>query len=127
VLWFRDDIAQPTRPSIYRGLKRWCSIWPSSAGGRRGERVLAQRIRVPRRGSYSGDQQRARAGHDNAVERYKHAARGREAAVTGVLIGFHYSEPGTAAGFIYWPKLSTAMIFTRLQVLSSRSGHETRW
>jgi hypothetical protein len=45
VLWFRDDIAQLTRPSIYRGLKRWCSIWPSSAGGRRGVRVLVQRNR----------------------------------------------------------------------------------
>jgi hypothetical protein len=31
VLWFRDDIAQLPRPSIYRGLRWWCSIWPSSA------------------------------------------------------------------------------------------------
>jgi hypothetical protein len=103
VLRLRDNIAQLTRPSIYRGLKRWCSIWPSSVGGRRGGRVLAQRIRVPRRGSYSGDKRRARAGHGDAVERYRHAAQGREAAVTGMLIRIHRGELCTVAGIFYWP------------------------
>jgi hypothetical protein len=108
VLWFCDDIAQLTRPSIYRGRKQRRSIWPISAGGRRGERVLALRIRVPRRGRYSGDQRRVRAGYGDAVERYRHTARGREAAVIGVLIRFHCDELGTAAGLVYWPDLSTA-------------------
>jgi hypothetical protein len=56
VLWFRDDIVQLTRPSIYRGLKWWCSIWPSRAGGRREGRLLVKWIRVFRRGDFTGDE-----------------------------------------------------------------------
>jgi hypothetical protein len=39
------------------------------------------------------------------VESESHAAHGREAAVTGGLIGFHRGEHGTAAGILYWPGL----------------------
>jgi hypothetical protein len=33
--WVGDDLAQQSRPSIYRELRRWRAIWPSNAGGRR--------------------------------------------------------------------------------------------
>ena len=44
------------------------------------------RLGVYCRGSYSGELRRARVSHDSAVESESHAAHGREAAVTGVLI-----------------------------------------
>jgi hypothetical protein len=90
---------------------------PRSAGGRRGGELLAQRIRVLRRGSHSGDQRRVRAGHGDAVEMPRHAAQGRKAAVTDVLIGFHRGELCTVAGILYWPGLSTTACSERL------SGH----
>jgi hypothetical protein len=34
-----------------------------------------------------------------------HAAQSRKTAVTGVLIGFHRGELGTASGIVYWPGL----------------------
>jgi hypothetical protein len=64
-----------------------------------------QRIRVLRRGSHSGDQRRAKVGHDDVVEMPGHAAQSRKTAVTGVLIGFHRGELGTASGIVYWPGL----------------------
>jgi hypothetical protein len=39
-----------------------------------GRRALAQWLGVLRRGNRSGDQQRARAGYNDAVERVRHAA-----------------------------------------------------
>jgi hypothetical protein len=83
------------------------------------ESSLAQGIRVLRRGSHSDDQQRARAGHGDAVEMPRHATQGRKAAVTGVLIGFHRDKLSTVAEILYWPDISTVMIFTRHQALSS--------
>jgi hypothetical protein len=91
--------------SIYRAQQRWRTIWPGSAGGWRGEELLAQRIRVLRRGSHSGNQQRAREGHGDAAKMPGHAAQSRKTAVTGVLIGFHRGELGTTAGIVYWPGL----------------------
>jgi hypothetical protein len=41
--------------SIYRREERWHSIWPSSAGGRRRRRALAQCIGVLRRGELTVD------------------------------------------------------------------------
>jgi hypothetical protein len=69
--------------SIYRAQQRWRTIWPGCAGGRREGELLAQRIRVLRRGR----------------------AQSQKTAVTGVLIGFHRGELGMAAGIVYWPGL----------------------
>ena len=49
--------------------------------------------------------------HGDAVEVLRHVAQGRKAAVTGVLIGFHRGVCGTVPGILYWPELSTTMIF----------------
>ena len=57
---------------------------------------------------FSGDQRRAKSSHGDAVEMLRHAAQGRKAAVTGVLIGFHRGELCTVTGIFYWPDLSTA-------------------
>jgi hypothetical protein len=62
-------------------------------------------------GNLSGDQWRAKASHGDAVEMLRHAAQDQKATVTGVLIGFHRDELCTVAGILYWPELSTAMIF----------------
>jgi hypothetical protein len=70
-------------------------------GGRRRGSSLAQWIHVLRRGSHSGDQRGARAGHGDAVEVPGHAAQGRKAAVTGVLIEFRRGELGMAVGIFY--------------------------
>jgi hypothetical protein len=51
-------------------------------------------------------------GHDDAVEVPGHMAPSREAAVAGELIQIHRGGCGTVAGIVYWPKLSTATIFT---------------
>jgi hypothetical protein len=91
--------------SIYRAQQRWHTIWPGSAGDRRGGELLAQRIRVLRRGSHSGNQRRAREGHGDVVKMPGHAAQSRKTAVTSVLIGFHRGELGTVAGIVYWPRL----------------------
>jgi hypothetical protein len=60
------------------------------------------------RGNLSGDQQRAKASHGDAMEMLRHAAQGRKAVVTGMLIGFHRGELCTVTGIFYWPVLSTA-------------------
>jgi hypothetical protein len=62
-------------------------------------------IRVLRRGSHSGDQRRARAGHSDAVEMPRHVAQSRKAVVTGAPIGFHRGKFCTMAGILYWPEL----------------------
>jgi hypothetical protein len=74
--------------------------WRAAVGGRGSS--LAQWIHVLRRGSHSGDQRGARAGHGDAVEVPGHTAQGRKAAVTGILIGFRRGELGTTVGVIYW-------------------------
>jgi hypothetical protein len=68
-----------------------------------------------------------RTGHSDAMERCRHAARGREAPVTGVLIGFHRSQPDMAAGLIYWPELTTTMIFRcyPVDLIANHSGDGT--
>jgi hypothetical protein len=70
-----------------------------------------QWIGVLYRGVHSGDQRRAKAGHGDATEVSRYVAQDRETAVTGELIRFHRGECGTMAGIVYWPELSTAMIF----------------
>jgi hypothetical protein len=67
--WFRDDVAQLPRPSIYRGLRWWRVIRPSNAGGRRKRGALAQWIGVLRRGNCSGNQRGARVSHGDAIDR----------------------------------------------------------
>jgi hypothetical protein len=59
-----------------------------------------QRLSVQCRGNCSGDQRRAGVSRGDAVERGKHAAQGRKAAVTGGLIGFHRGELCTVAGIL---------------------------
>jgi hypothetical protein len=107
-----------------RELERW-----RAAVGGRGS-LLTQWIRVLRRGSHSGDQRGARAGHGDAVEVPGHAAQGRKAAVTGVLIGFHRDKLCMVAGFVYQPDLSTAMwlraSFDQPEHESRRRRHESR-
>jgi hypothetical protein len=109
----RDDLAELTEGSIYTKRERWPGIGMMTRGGRRRGVSLAQWIGVLYRGIHSGDQQRAKAGHGDAVEMPRHAAQGRKAAVTGELIRFHRGECGTMARIVYWPELSTATTFTR--------------
>jgi hypothetical protein len=109
--------------SIYRAQQRWPGIAAMTHGGRRRGTSLARVIGGKPRGIYSGDWRRARVGHGGVVERPRHAAQSRRAAVTGMLIGFHHGKPGTAAGIVYWPKLSTT---AWLRWLSDQSEHESR-
>jgi hypothetical protein len=81
VLRLHDDIAQLPRPSIYRGLRRWRSIWPGRAGGWRQRWNMAQWVRVLSRGELTGDDWTAVASYGVALERQSHATQGREAAV----------------------------------------------
>jgi hypothetical protein len=100
---------------------RWLQFIGRDSGGhefqwwraavRGGEGHWRAWIRVLHRGSYSSDQRGARASHGDAVETLRHAAQSRKAAVTGVLIRIHRDERCTVAGILYWPELSTAMIF----------------
>jgi hypothetical protein len=101
VLRLQDDIAQLPRPSIYRGLRRWCSIWPGRAGGRKQGRIMAQSVRVLSRGELTGDDLTAVKSHGDATEVFGYVAQGRATGVTGVLIGFHRGEHGTVAGILY--------------------------
>jgi hypothetical protein len=97
-LWLHDDMAQLTVGSIYRESERWPWIRALTRGGRRWRRKRARWIRVQWRGSCSGDQRGARVSRGDAVERGKHAAQGRRAAVTGVLIGFSRRAEGKSTG-----------------------------
>ena len=45
VLWRRDNMAQQTGPSIYRGVKRWRLIWRNRGGGR--EEGMSHRSDLP--------------------------------------------------------------------------------
>jgi hypothetical protein len=55
------------------------------------------------------------------VERQSHAAQGREAAVTGEVIGFHRGEYGTAVGIVYRPEFIPGDVH---QVLSTHPEHK---
>jgi hypothetical protein len=55
------------------------------------------------------------------VERQSHAAQGREAAVTGEVIGFRCGEHGTVAGVVSWPKSIHDDVY---QVLSTYPEHK---
>jgi hypothetical protein len=85
--------------SIYRREERWRSIWPSSAGGRRRRRALAQWIGVQRHGNRSGDQRRVKAGYGDVVERVRHAVdNGDGLTVVRILVRGAVSKGrGTAA------------------------------
>jgi hypothetical protein len=84
-----------------------------SDDARRSEgRVTGVRLVSGYRGHLPGDGQRITAGHSDAVEVLGHVASSHEAAVAGELIQIHRGELGTVAGIVYWPKLSTATIFT---------------
>jgi hypothetical protein len=119
----RDDTTELAVASIYSISERWPMNLAKTRGGRRRESSLAQGIRVLRRGSHSGDQRRARAGYDDAVEMPRHVAQSRKAAVTGVLIGFHRGEPGMAVGIVYWPGLIHGGV---LRALSDQPEHKSR-
>jgi hypothetical protein len=82
VRWLHGNLAQQPRSSIYRRVKRWPVNLGRTRGGRKWRR-RARWIRVQWRGSCSGDQQGAGVSRGDAVERGKHAAQGRKAAVTG--------------------------------------------
>jgi hypothetical protein len=61
VLWLRDNLAQQTRPSIYKGAKRWCPILKGETGGREerwvtGVNYRAVNYRGVPRGNASGDE-----------------------------------------------------------------------
>jgi hypothetical protein len=80
----RDDLAKLTVGSIYTKRERWPGIGTMTRGGRR--RGCFTGVGVLYHGIHSDDQRRAKAGHSDAVEMPGHAAQGRKAAVTGVLI-----------------------------------------
>jgi hypothetical protein len=77
-----------------------------------GQGVTGTRLVSGYRGHLPGDGQTITAGHGDAVEVPGHVAPSREAAVTGELIQIRRGECCTVAGIVYWPKLSTATIFT---------------
>jgi hypothetical protein len=81
VLWLRDDLAQLPGPSIYRRLKRWHAIWSNSVGGRRSGRTSTSRIRVHRRGNFTGDDETAIGSHDDATGVPGYVAQGRATTV----------------------------------------------
>jgi hypothetical protein len=56
-----------------------------------------------------------------AVAKLGHAAQGREAVITGVLIGFHRGEHGTTAGIVYRLKFIPDDVH---RVLSSHPEHK---
>jgi hypothetical protein len=59
--------------------------------------------------------------HGGAVAKLGHAAQGREAVITGVLISFHRSEHGTAAEIIYRSEFIPGDVH---RVLSSHPEHK---
>jgi hypothetical protein len=77
-----------------------------------GQGVTGARLVSGYRGHLPDDGQRITAGHGDVVEVPGHLAPSREAAVAGELIQIRRGECGTVAGIVYWPKLSTATIFT---------------
>jgi hypothetical protein len=81
VLRLHDDIAQLPRPSIYRGLRRWRSIWSGRAGGQKQGRIMAQWVRVLSRGELTGDDLTAVKSHGDAIAVFGYVAQGQEAAV----------------------------------------------
>jgi hypothetical protein len=56
VYWTRSYLAELQEAAIYRTQWWWRSIWQRSAGSRREGRLLAQWIRVFRRGDFTGDE-----------------------------------------------------------------------
>jgi hypothetical protein len=112
MLWLRDCMAQQPQPSIYRRLRRWRAIWSGSAGGRRSIRILAQWIRVHRRGDFTGDDLTAIESHGDTTGVPEHVAQDRKAAFTGVPIDFHCGVCITVAGFVYgrsYPRRGTLL------------------
>jgi hypothetical protein len=101
VLWLHDDIPQLPRPSIYRGLRWWRSIWPGRAGNRKQGRIMAQWVRVLSRGELTGNDLTTVKSHSDATEVFGYVAQGRATGVTGILIGFHRGEHGTVAEILY--------------------------
>jgi hypothetical protein len=55
VLWLRDNMAQQTRPTIYRSAKRWCPILKGETGGREERWVSGVNYRGASRGNASSD------------------------------------------------------------------------
>jgi hypothetical protein len=55
------------------------------------------------------------------VEVHGHAVQGWEAVITGVLIGFHRGEHGTAAGIVYRPEFIPGDVH---RVLSTHPEHK---
>jgi hypothetical protein len=68
--------------------------------------------------------------HGDAVERWSHAAQGREAAVTGEVIRSHRGEHATAAGIVYRPKFIPddvhRVLSTHPEHRLDRRQHESR-
>jgi hypothetical protein len=120
----RDDTTELAVASIYSISERWPVNLAKTRSGRRRESSLAQGIRVLRRASHSGDQWRERAGHGDAVEKPRHTAQSRKAAVTGMLIGFHRGKLCTVAEILYWPELihgdDLYMTSSVIQLIQSR-------
>jgi hypothetical protein len=56
VLWLRDNMAQQTRPSIYKRAKRWCPILKGKTGGREERWVTDINYHGAPRGNASGDE-----------------------------------------------------------------------
>jgi hypothetical protein len=65
------------------------------------------------------------------VERQGHAAQGREAAVTGKVIGFYHGEYGTTTGIVYRPEFIPGdvhrVLSTHPENRLDRRRHESWW
>jgi hypothetical protein len=77
-----------------------------------GPGVTSVRLVSGYRGHLPGDGQKVKAGHGDAMEVPGHVAQGRKAAVTSELIQSCLLATCTVAEVVYWPDLSTALIFT---------------
>jgi hypothetical protein len=77
VRWVLDYLAELTACSIYRVFERWCPISQRCAGGRREERLLAQRIRGFHCGKVTGDDRTRFSGLLRRGNALRHVAHGR--------------------------------------------------
>ena len=91
---------------------------------------MAQWVRVLSRGELTDDDLTAVESHGDVMERQSHAAKGREAAVTDEVIGFHRGEYGTAAGIVYRPEFIPGdvhrVLSTHPEHILDRRRHESR-
>jgi hypothetical protein len=126
--------------SIYRSQGRWRLNWRWRGGGRRGKGYWCKWTRVNRRGDYSGDRQRARVSHGDAVDSLRHAAdnsegltavrtfiQGRWARGEGLrLAGVASSTP---AAKIFHPRRYPSTLGTNRDVGSTNhgGGSHRRW